>query len=141
MDDLTDAGDTVGGAFAPLGEDPNAVGNSHVGRLAEANAAVATVGTHGRPLSAVRMTTENFALDSFQNLLFSIARFREYTGQYPDRITVVGYGMKKPRFEDLHAKALRWPTKGSTAAGKLFHYVGIDDEGNTAQEYQGEVSV
>lgn len=28
-----------------------------------------------------RATTEPFALDSYQNLLFSIARFREYTGE------------------------------------------------------------
>ena len=29
-----------------------------------------------------RATTEPFALDSYQNLLFSIARFREYTGAF-----------------------------------------------------------
>lgn len=49
------------------------------------------------PLTA-RVTTEEFALDSYQNLLFAIARFREFTGNYPQKITVVGYGMKRNRF-------------------------------------------
>ncbi|KAF9020463.1 hypothetical protein BDZ89DRAFT_1072207 [Hymenopellis radicata] len=52
-----------------------------------------------------RATTENYALDSFQNLLFSI--------------TVVGYEMKRARFTDLHRVAIRWPEKA-------FHYIGID---------------
>ncbi|KAN0061142.1 hypothetical protein ACQY0O_006877 [Thecaphora frezii] len=107
-----------------------------VGSLAHANAAVAT--KHG--LQDVRMTTENFALDSFENLLFSIARFREYTGFYPDRITVVGYGFKKARFEELHAKAVRWDTKGFVkGGGPTFQYIGIDDESDDVQlQYQGE---
>ncbi|EPQ26036.1 uncharacterized protein PFL1_06489 [Pseudozyma flocculosa PF-1] len=108
-----------------------------VGSLAHANAAVAT--RHG--LQDVRMTTENFALDSFENLLFSIARFREYTGFYPERITVVGYGFKKDRFEQLHAKAVRWPTKAYVGGGggPTFQYVGIDDEGDDIElQYKGE---
>lgn len=79
-----------------------------------------------------RATTENYALDSFQNLLFSIARFHEYTGRWPEKVTVVGYEMKRRRFTELHRGAMRWPI------GK-FNYVGIDaqGEGNLAQ--QGEV--
>lgn len=84
-------------------------------------------------LSRLRMTTENFALDSFQNLLFSIARFYEYTNRYPSRITVVSYAYKKKRFVDLHAKALRWPTQASL---KRFNFVGIDDEDNRLQAPQ-----
>lgn len=79
------------------------------------------------PLSASsgpfeRATTEDFALDSFQNLLFSVARFRERTGWYPRRITVVGFGVKKERFEKLHARAIRWPVR-------MFKYVGVDVDG------------
>jgi hypothetical protein len=55
------------------------------------------------------VTTEDAALDSFQNVLFSIARFRELTGAYPSRITVVGHNFKRRRFEQLHRRALRWP--------------------------------
>lgn len=62
------------------------------------------------PASAFsRATTEDAALDSYQNVLFSIARFRELTGVYPSRITVVGHNFKRRRFEQLHRVALRWP--------------------------------
>ncbi|KAI0089908.1 hypothetical protein BDY19DRAFT_941410 [Irpex rosettiformis] len=72
--------------------------------------------------SFTRVTTEEDALDSFQNLIFSIARFHEYTGRYPTRITVVGYEMKRKRFEELHRAAIRWPLN-------RFEYIGIDAEG------------
>ncbi|GAA5839997.1 hypothetical protein JCM3766R1_000636 [Sporobolomyces carnicolor] len=78
-----------------------------------------------------RVTTEDYAMDSFQNLLFSIARFKEFTGRYPSKITVIGYGMKSARFTALHRKALRWPASA-------FNYIGIDNEGETSQDYEGE---
>ena len=40
-------------------------------------------------------------------------------GRYPTWITIVGYAMKKRRFEELHGRAIRWPE------GKL-EYIGID---------------
>ncbi|KAF8637975.1 hypothetical protein AX16_010607 [Volvariella volvacea WC 439] len=76
-----------------------------------------------------RATTENHALDSYQNLLFSVARFHEYTGRYPEKITVVGYGFKAARFVDLHRAAIRWPKNA-------FDYIGVDpneDAGHDAQ--------
>ncbi|TKA52109.1 hypothetical protein B0A53_04769 [Rhodotorula sp. CCFEE 5036] len=78
-----------------------------------------------------RVTTEDFALDSMENVLFSIARFKEFTGHYPDRITVVGYGMKRARYEDVHRAAIRWPMD-------KFEYIGIDNEGDTTADYEGE---
>jgi len=62
-------------------------------------------------LSKVRHRTvlEEFALDSFQNLLFSICRFREITGAYPARISVVSFSFKRERFEGLHRAAIRFP--------------------------------
>ena len=42
-------------------------------------------------------------------------------GRYPTWITIVGYAMKKRRFEELHGKAIRWPE------GKL-EYIGIDGD-------------
>lgn len=87
-------------------------------------------------LSRLRVTTENFALDSFENLLFSIARFYEYTGAYPLKITVVGYEFKRKRFLELHAPALRWPTSRFLPGGtRQFNYVGIDDESMTAMPH------
>ncbi|KAJ7782827.1 hypothetical protein B0H16DRAFT_1494517 [Mycena metata] len=77
-----------------------------------------------------RATSENFSLDSFQNLLFSIARFREFTGTYPSKITVVGYTMKQTRFS-VHRTAIRWPES-------RFTYIGIDVDGDNSQAQEGE---
>ncbi|CCM05685.1 uncharacterized protein FIBRA_07916 [Fibroporia radiculosa] len=79
--------------------------------------------------AAVHATTEDHALDSYQNLLFSIARFHEYTGRYPEQITVIGYEMKKRRFTELHRAALRWPQE-------RFHYIGIDAAGDEKMKAQ-----
>jgi hypothetical protein len=70
-----------------------------------------------------RAVLEEYARDSFENLLFSIARFREVSGSYPKEITVVGFDFKAARFEDLHRKAIGFP------AGE-FHYHGIHPDGN-----------
>ncbi|KAJ6593636.1 hypothetical protein B0H19DRAFT_1215610 [Mycena capillaripes] len=78
-----------------------------------------------------RATSEDFALDSFQNLLFSIARFHEYTGAYPHKITIVGLEMKRARFVELHRAAIRWPEA-------RFTYIGIDMDGDNSQARQGE---
>lgn len=40
--------------------------------------------------------------------------------------------MKRRRFEDVHRAALRWPTTA-------FRYVGIDNEGQSEADYEGEV--
>ncbi|KAF8629204.1 hypothetical protein AX17_005789 [Amanita inopinata Kibby_2008] len=81
-----------------------------------------------------RATTENYALDSFQNLLFSIARFYEYTGHFPENITVIGYEFKRKRFVDLHRAAIRWPLN-------RFNYIGVDVEENDTkfEASQGEL--
>lgn len=57
------------------------------------------------------ITTEEFALDSFENLLFSLYRFKQFTGQFAKRITVVGFGFKQKRFLELHAKAIDFPVR------------------------------
>ncbi|KAG5638800.1 hypothetical protein H0H81_010029 [Sphagnurus paluster] len=80
-----------------------------------------------------RATTEDHALDSYQNLLFSIARFHEYTGRYPTKITIVGYEFKRARFTDLHRAALRWPIE-------QFQYIGVDPiNGHQSTAEEGEV--
>lgn len=71
-----------------------------------------------------RTSTEEYATDSFENLLFSICRFREVTGTYPTKITLVSFSFKRQRFETLHAGALQWPTS-------KFHYVGVDPPAST----------
>ncbi|URE30070.1 DUF218 domain [Musa troglodytarum] len=56
-----------------------------------------------------RALTEEHARDSFENLLFSVCRFRELTGTYPQNITVVSYDFKKERFAHLHRLAIGFP--------------------------------
>jgi hypothetical protein len=55
-----------------------------------------------------RATTEEFARDSFENLLFGICRFFECAGRYPETIRVVGWAFKARRF-DLHRAAINFP--------------------------------
>ena len=81
-----------------------------------------------------RVTIEDAALDSFQNVLFSIARFRELTGVYPKRITVVGHDFKRRRFEGLHRLALRWPKLRFTYEG-----VPLGNEADEREAAAGEV--
>lgn len=71
-----------------------------------------------------RAVTEDYATDSFQNLLYSICRFREVTGAYPARISLVSFSFKQARFETLHAHALRWPLDS-------FRYIGVDPPSST----------
>ena len=65
---------------------------------------------------AARATTEEFARDSFENLLFGICRFKEYTGAYPQHVTLVSWGFKEDRFH-LHLDAICWPRERFTYDG------------------------
>lgn len=62
-----------------------------------------------------RIFLEEYARDSFENVLFSIARFFEATtertcpGWYPEKITTVGFSFKMERISKEHTKALRFP--------------------------------
>uniref|UniRef100_A0A6T6M5C9 DUF218 domain-containing protein n=1 Tax=Rhodosorus marinus TaxID=101924 RepID=A0A6T6M5C9_9RHOD len=73
----------------------------------------------GYPQVSSRAFTEEHARDSFENLSFSMCRFRELTGGYPSNTTIVSFKFKKRRFLDMHAEALLLP-KSSV------HYVGVD---------------
>jgi hypothetical protein len=53
----------------------------------------------------INMTLETYARDSFQNLDFSVRKFRQHTGADPEAICVIGWAFKKDRF-DFHAKTL-----------------------------------
>ncbi|KAK5133493.1 hypothetical protein LTR08_007630 [Meristemomyces frigidus] len=56
-----------------------------------------------------RVALEEHATDSYQNLLFSILRFRRLVGRYPETVTVITHAFKERRFFDLHAAAIKWP--------------------------------
>lgn len=64
-----------------------------------------------------RTYLEEYARDSFENLLFSICRFREVTGSYPAKVTVVGFDFKGHRFTELHRKAIGYPSGNFTYVG------------------------
>src|SRR3569623_1788031 len=51
--------------------------------------------------------------------MFSICRFHEVTGSYPEKITIVSFTFKQRRFETMHAAALQWPLHH-------FSYLGVD---------------
>jgi hypothetical protein len=70
----------------------------------------------GNPAVARRAVLEEFARDSFENLLFSICRFREIAGKYPEHVTLVSWGFKEQRF-GLHRSAIGYPAAQFSYAG------------------------
>lgn len=56
-----------------------------------------------------RILVEEQAVDSYQNLLFSILRFHVMTKRYPSLATIISYDFKRRRFLELHAPAIQWP--------------------------------
>ncbi|CCK67987.1 uncharacterized protein KNAG_0A02990 [Huiozyma naganishii CBS 8797] len=66
-----------------------------------------------------KINTEEFSLDSFDNLLFSLCRFKEITNAYPTHITIVGFAFKQLRFLKYHAAAIDYPSDDIT-------YIGIE---------------
>mmetsp|Transcript_11668 Transcript_11668/g.27265 ORF Transcript_11668/g.27265 Transcript_11668/m.27265 type:complete len:167 (+) Transcript_11668:77-577(+) len=81
------------------------------------------MGWHGKPAVRERALTEDHAHDSFENMLYSLCRFREVTGRYPEQLTVVSFGFKEARFRNMHRRAIRWPER-------TFRYAGVDPPGN-----------
>ncbi|KAH8075093.1 hypothetical protein JL721_1086 [Aureococcus anophagefferens] len=79
-------------------------------------------GWWGLPGVAARATTEEYARDSYENLLFSICRFREVAGDYPEAVDVVSFDFKERRFVDLHAPAIRFPKDA-------FHFEAVPVDG------------
>ncbi|KAG6557371.1 hypothetical protein Mapa_001301 [Marchantia paleacea] len=82
-----------------------------------------------------RSLTEEHARDSFENLLFSVCRFREITGAYPINITVVSYDFKEYRFANLHRSALHFP------ASRFFFKGTPSAPSSTLAAQQGELRV
>lgn len=50
---------------------------------------------------------EEYATDSYQNVLFSILRYRKECGSYPSQIVVVTHAFKEERIR-MHADAIAW---------------------------------
>lgn len=73
----------------------------------------------GETAVAARAAAEEYARDSFENLLFGLCRFYECARRAPRLVTVVGWAFKRARF-DLHREALRFPAA-------RFRFVGAGD--------------
>lgn len=57
-----------------------------------------------------RITTEEFARDSFENVVFLICRYYERFQRYPESITVIGFEFKRARFLSHHLnQAMKFP--------------------------------
>ncbi|KAH3680061.1 hypothetical protein WICPIJ_008398 [Wickerhamomyces pijperi] len=61
---------------------------------------------------------EEYARDSFENLLFSLCLFQETHRCFPESISIVGFEFKRDRFVNYHAKALK--------IQDIVQYFGID---------------
>jgi hypothetical protein len=80
-----------------------------------------------------RAATEDFARDSFENLLFSICRFKEWTGRYPEHIHLLSWEFKRGRF-DLIREAVRFPKE-------RFNFVGVNQPPDLKSAKAGEAKV
>jgi len=66
-----------------------------------------------------RVAVEPHARDSLENVLFSLCAFKQATGAYPRKLTVVGFSFKDARFVRSHFKAVRFANA---------RYVGVGEE-------------
>lgn len=69
-----------------------------------------------------RAVLEEYALDSFLNVQYSLHRFRDIAGAWPERVTVCGWGFKQRRIAELHREALGWSAP--------FDYLAVNDPPN-----------
>lgn len=83
----------------------------------------------GEPAVSARVASEEYARDSFENLLASVARFAQASERWPERVTVVGWGFKAERFT-LHARALGFDGR--------FHYISCNQPRDLTAARAGE---
>lgn len=76
----------------------------------------------GHPTVRHRTTTEEFATDSFDNVLFGIARFFECVSRLPTSVTFISWSFKQKRFEH-HAESIHWPMSA-------FAFLGVGQPGD-----------
>ena len=88
------------------------------------------LGWFGHPEVRDRALTEEFARDSYENLLYSICRVREYAGAYPGHVQFVSWEFKRERF-DLHRRTMCWPAE-------RFTYIGANNPPDLQQAIEAE---
>ena len=91
-----------------------------------------------------RVFLEEFSRDSFENLLFSICRFKEVNGNYPSKISVVGFDFKADRYVSLHRKAIRFPLRNFVYYGvstplRFDHTKAVSGEQETLEMFEEDI--
>ncbi|CAG84483.2 DEHA2A04752p [Debaryomyces hansenii CBS767] len=94
-----------------------------------------------------RINTEEFARDSFENVLFSLCRYFELHEAYPEKITIVGFEFKRQRFLENHLKQALSFSRNVNYVGNAPTPKDLDEEGQInyfqdleQQEYKHAVS-
>ncbi|GME68044.1 unnamed protein product [[Candida] boidinii] len=68
-----------------------------------------------------KLLLEDRARDSYENVVFSLIKFRELIDKYPKKIVIVGLEFKRFRFIEQHLKVLQFPVTD-------IEYIGIGPE-------------
>ncbi|KAI1113566.1 DUF218 domain-containing protein [Nemania sp. NC0429] len=76
----------------------------------------------GGAAASSRIASEERALDSYSNVLFSILHFWSLYGTWPAKLTIVSHAFKRERLVDCHCQAIRFPLHRVS-------FVGIDPQG------------
>ncbi|KAH8157235.1 hypothetical protein CIB48_g11017 [Xylaria polymorpha] len=72
--------------------------------------------------ACTRILSEERALDSYSNVLFSIVQFWEIYSTWPAEVTIVSHAFKRERLVDCHCGAIRFPLNA-------VNFVGVDPPG------------
>ncbi|KAI1205163.1 FolC bifunctional protein [Annulohypoxylon truncatum] len=72
--------------------------------------------------AAGRISCEERALDSYYNVLFSLIKFWEDHGRWPEKLTLVSHAFKRERLVDCHCGAIGFPLD-------RVDFVGVDPPG------------
>ena len=89
--------ETEGGSYFRVADALDLWDGRDVFALDDDNTGAAAARTDSRAAVAnstvrARAVSEEYATDSLENLMFLVCRFREVTGRYPERVSVVSMG-------------------------------------------------
>lgn len=90
-----------------------AAANNYWGLLGELPEQPPTKAARSHALSPIplhpRVECEERALDSYQNILFSIIQFWRSTSRWPSSLTIVSHAFKRRRLVEAHCNAISFP--------------------------------
>lgn len=116
-------------ASTPLSEGRSyanlAAANNYWGLLGS-SPAPSDIPARSHPLSPIplhpRVECEERALDSYQNILFSMIQFWRSTSRWPSSLTIVSHAFKRRRLVEAHCNAMLFPIE-------KVHFVGLNPPG------------